>query len=249
MDGKMILHEGAGSHVSRVLSISRISSHAQDTAKQCIRLDFVNLFWIFTICSIGGLVIEEIYHLVMFGEFQDRAGLLFGPFSPLYGFGGILLTVLLNGMRDKPVVLVYALCAVSGGALEYLVSWLMQSTFGLLAWDYSGTWLSIDGRTNGYFMILWGILGVCWIKLLLPALVKGIGLVPRKLRTALTVCFALFMACDIVATLVAFDCWYLRAAGQQPTTSTELFCVRYFDDDYMANRFQAMSLFPNDAAR
>ena len=37
--------------------------------------------------SVLGLLMEEIVHFlfVVPGQWQDRAGLLFGPFSPIYG--------------------------------------------------------------------------------------------------------------------------------------------------------------------
>ena len=34
-----------------------------------------------------------------------------------------------------------------GGAFEYFTSWFMEVAFGIRAWDYTGQWLSIDGRT------------------------------------------------------------------------------------------------------
>lgn len=47
------------------------------------------LSWVFVICSVAGLALEEAYHLVVFHEVQSRAGLLFGPFSPVYGVGDV----------------------------------------------------------------------------------------------------------------------------------------------------------------
>ena len=118
----------------------------------------------------------------LYHEYQDRAGLLFEPFSPIYGFGALLMTIALNRFHDKPVWVVFLVSAVIGGAFEYFTSWIMEFSFGIRAWDYSGTFLSIDGRTNFVFMVMWGVLGVAWIKLLLPRLLKLINLIPWNWR-------------------------------------------------------------------
>ena len=81
----------------------------------------------------------------LYHEYQDRAGLLFGPFSPIYGFGALLMTIALNRFHDKPVWVVFLVSAVIGGAFEYFTSWIMEFSFGIRAWDYSGTFLSIEG--------------------------------------------------------------------------------------------------------
>ena len=50
-----------------------------------------------------------------------------------------------------------------------------------------GTFLSIDGRTNGMFMAMWGVLGVVWIKL--PAVDAQAGeLIRGGTGYAVTVC-------------------------------------------------------------
>ena len=72
----------------------RINMVGRDlSGKGYIELNFFNLFWVFLVSSVIGLGIETVYHFILFGEYQDRAGLLFGPFSPIYGFGGVLLGV------------------------------------------------------------------------------------------------------------------------------------------------------------
>ena len=44
------------------------------------------------VASVLGLIMEEVVHFlfVVPGQWQDRAGLLFGPFSPIYGCGAVL---------------------------------------------------------------------------------------------------------------------------------------------------------------
>ena len=222
-----------------------------ETGKGFIALNFFNLFWIFVVCCVLGLAIETAYHFAVVdpGHYQDRARLLFGPFSPIYGFGAVLMTVALNRFHDKNVVLIFFVSAVIGGAFEYLTSWFMQFAFGIVAWDYSGTFLSIDGRTNGMFMAMWGVLGVVWIKLLLPWMLKIVNLIPWNWRYAVTtVCVALMIA-DGGLTLLALDCWYQREAGRAPDNAIEEFCADHFDNAYMTQRFQSMSIDPGNATR
>ena len=223
-----------------------------ETGKGYIALNFFNIFWIFVVCCILGLGIETVYHFVVVdpGHYEDRAGLLFGPFSPIYGFGAVLMTVALNRFHDKNVVLIFVVSAVIGGAFEFAVSWFMQFAFGIVAWDYSGTFLSIDGRTNGMFMAMWGVLGVVWIKLLLPWMLKLVNLIPWNWRYAITTVCAVLMIVDGAMTLLALDCWYQRMAGTSMGDSAVVeFFDRNFDNAYMEERFQSMSIDPDNATR
>ncbi|MDR3846325.1 MAG: putative ABC transporter permease [Eggerthellaceae bacterium] len=217
--------------------------------KGYITLNFFNLFWIFVVCSILGLAIEPVFHLAIYHAYQDRAGLLYGPFSPIYGFGGLFMTVALNRFHDKPIPVIFLISALIGGAFEFTVSWIMQSAFGIVAWDYSGTFLSIDGRTNFMFMCFWGILGVMWVKFLLPILLWMINKIPWKLRYALTVVCFVFMVVDVVLTVQTIDCWYLREAGHAPNTPLEEFFNKHYDNAYMEHRFQTMTMDPSQSSR
>ncbi|WP_244412589.1 putative ABC transporter permease [Raoultibacter timonensis] len=219
------------------------------SGKGFITLNFFNVFWIFVVCCVLGLILETIYHFMLFGGYEDRAGLLFGPFSPIYGFGAVLMTVALNRFHDKPIILIFLVSAVIGGAFEYLTSWFMQFAFGIVAWDYTGSWLSIDGRTNGMFMIMWGILGVAWIKLLLPQMLKVVNLIPWNWRYAVTTVAAALMIVDGAMTLMSLDCWYEREAGRTPDTPIEQFFADHFDNSFMEHRFQSMSIDPDNATR
>lgn len=221
------------------------------TGKGYIRLDFFNLFWIFVLASFLGDMVETVYHVAVVdpGVYQDRAGLLFGPFSPIYGFGATLMTIALNRFHHAHLIVVFLVSAVIGGAFEYFASWFLQFAFGVCAWDYSGTFLSIGGRTNFMFMCFWGILGVLWVKLLLPVMLSIVNLIPWKWRYTITAIAAVLYIADGVMTLVALDCWYGRLAGKPADNALAEFCAQHFDNQWMADRFQSMSVNPDISTR
>lgn len=222
-----------------------------ETGKGYIQLDFFNLFWIFVVCCVLGLVIETVYHFVVVdpGHYQNRTGMLYGPFSPIYGFGAVLMTIALNRFHKAPLIVVFLVSAVIGGAFEYLVSWFLQFAFGIVAWDYTGTFLSIDGRTNGMFMAMWGVLGCVWVKLLLPRMLKLVNLIPWNWRYSLTTVCAVLMLVNGFMTLASLDCWYQREDGKQPQNALEQFCAEHYDNQFMQDHFQSMSINPDNSSR
>ncbi len=222
------------------------------TGKGFIKLDFFNLFWIFFICSILGDAIESVFHVLVVdpGHWQDRAGLLFGPFSPIYGCGAVLMTLFLNRLYKRNILLVFLLSAIIGGLFESFVSVFMQYAYGAVAWDYTGQWLSLfGGRTCGLAMCAWGLLGVVWLKLLLPLMLWLIDKIPWKWRYSVTGVATAFMAVDCVMSLQALDCWYERLAGDPINTPIKDFYAHWFDNTFMEDRFQSMTINPDNAVR
>lgn len=224
------------------------------TGRGYITLNFFNLFWIFVVACVAGLLIEIVWHMVVVepGVYQDRAGLLYGPFSPIYGVGAALMTIALNRFHDKNPIVIFLVSAVIGGAFEYFVSWFMEVAFGIVAWDYSGTFLNINGRTNFMFMCIWGVLGLLWVKFATPILLKLINKIPWNWRYIVTAICTAFMIFDCVMTLATFDCWYQREAGTmdyEHQSAIEEFCNEHYDNEFMENRFQSMTMNADNASR
>ena len=224
-----------------------------DPGEGYIRLDFFNLFWTFMVGSIVGLIVEIIFHMVVVepGIYQDRAGLLWGPFSPIYGVGAVLMTIALNRFKDRNIIFIFVVCTIIGGGFEYFVSWFMEMAFGASAWDYSDQFLGdiFGGRTCLLFASMFGFLGTVWIKLLLPIFLRLFNLIPWQWRYSVTLVCAAFMLVNSVMTLQALDNWGARKAGHVPAAGIEQFYAKNFDDDYMANRFQSMTIDPDKSVR
>ncbi len=230
------------------------------SGKGYLDLNFFNLFWEFVICSVLGLILEIIWHMIVVdpGNYQDRAGLIYGPFSPIYGYGAVLITLALNRLYKKNVGVVFAVSALVGGAFEAWVSFFMQVAFGAVAWDYSDykifgipdpVAVLMGGRTSTFFLVIWGILGLVWIKAFLPVLLKVVNLIPWKLRYGLTTLCAALMILNTGMTMMSLDCWYERVNGKEPVTPVEQFFAANYDNDWMSGRFESMTITPSDSAR
>lgn len=221
------------------------------TGKGFIRLDFFNIFWIFVVCCILGIVVEVAYHMIVVepGVYQNRTGMLWGQFSPIYGFGAVLMTIALNRFHDRSLIVIFLVSAIIGGAFEFFVSWFMEVAFGVTAWDYTGTFMSIGGRTNFMFMCMWGTLGVVWIRFCLPRMLTLVNMIPWKWRYSITAIAAAFMIFNGVMTLISLDCWAERLAGVEPDNAIARYCAEHYDNEWMEDRFQSMTINPEGTAR
>ncbi|KGI75792.1 MULTISPECIES: putative ABC transporter permease [Collinsella] len=231
-----------------------------ETGEGYIKLNYFNLFWVFFVCSVLGLILEEVWHMVVVdpGVYQDRAGMLFGPFSPIYGFGAVLMTMALNRFYKKNPLIIFLVSALIGGAFEVFVGWFMQTSFGVVSWNYSHIRLFgmpdpiavlTGGRTCTPFACMWGLGGLIWIKVLLPRLLKLINMIPWKRRYSATVILTAVMLIDGVMTLQSLDYWYQRVNGTVRNIPVAQFYDKHFDNEYMENRFQSMTMSPKDATR
>ena len=231
-----------------------------ETGEGYIKLNYFNLFWVFFVCSVLGLILEEVWHMVVVdpGVYQDRAGMLFGPFSPIYGFGAVLMTMALNRFYKKNPLIISLVSALIGGAFEVFVGWFMQTSFGVVSWSYSHIRLFgmpdpiavlTGGRTCTPFACMWGLGGLIWIKVLLPRLLKLINMIPWKRRYSATVILTAVMLIDGVMTLQSLDYWYQRVNGTVRNIPVAQFYDKHFDNEYMDNRFQSMTMSPKDATR
>ena len=92
-------------------------------AKEEMILDFslaASYLLLFFTASFLGWCMEVICKLIQFERFINR-GFLIGPWCPIYGFGTVLITLLLSKFTDDPLA-VFALAMLLCGTLEYLTS-------------------------------------------------------------------------------------------------------------------------------
>lgn len=207
-----------------------------------IKLDYFTLFWLFVSGSVIGLGLETIYHALVFGGLESRAGLVWGPFSPIYGVGAVLLTVFLNRYHHSHNLVVFLVSMAIGSVIEYGASWGMEVFWGAIAWDYTGTFGSIQGRTNFFFGVMWGMLGLIWVRLVMPLVKRLFSYVDQKNAVVrfITIALSLFMAIDILCTCLALGRQYERECGIVASNPVEVFFDETFPDSFLQDRFENM---------
>ena len=99
-------------------------------------IDFYKLFWVFMIGCFLGVVVETLFCLVTHGYIESRQGVIYGPFNPVYGFGAVLMTLVLHPISQRKWYLIFALGMVLGGGFEFVSSYIQQFTTGTVSWQY-----------------------------------------------------------------------------------------------------------------
>lgn len=115
-------------------------------------------FLLFLIYSFLGWAMEVTLKSIERKKIVNR-GFLIGPCCSIYGWGGILITLLLSRYTDNPILLFFMAILVCG-VLEYLTSFFMEKIFHLRWWDYSQRKFNINGRVCLNTIIPFGILGM-----------------------------------------------------------------------------------------
>ena len=202
-------------------------------------LSYWHILWLFVAGSVAGLVLETVFHVVVYGGYESRAGLVWGPFSPIYGFGAVFLTIVLNRFWHNHNVVIFTVAMIVGSLLEYVTSWGMEVFFGAVAWDYEGTFGSIHGRTNFVFGVMWGMLGLVWVRTVLPFFKRAFSAIDVETvaMKAVGVALTAFLVLDIALTLGAVGRQSERMLGIEADNAMKVFFDERFPDDWMKQRF------------
>lgn len=205
-----------------------------------IKLTYYTLFWVFFIGCIMGVLLETVWCLLTSHRLENRVGLVYGPFNPVYGFGAVLMTVALKWLSEKRDLWIFLGSMVIGGGFEYLCSLVMELSFGTVSWEYSGTPLNLDGRTNIMYSFYWGLLGLIWVKELFPRLNALIEKIPKKLGVILTVVLTAFMVFDMLISAMALERQSQRRAGIPASNAVSQFLDENYPDEFLKKIYPNM---------
>ena len=146
------------------------------------------LFLIFLTGCLVGWVYEEVFYWITEGLLRNR-GILFGPWLPIYGIGALGIYAM-KPMKKNPVLLFF-LCALVAGIVEYIIGYISIRNFGMRLWDYRGLLWNIDGIICFRSVASFALMGLVFHYWLEPTAARMIQKLPAK--TVRTVCLVLLL--------------------------------------------------------
>ena len=189
------------------------------------------IFWVFIIGSIIGYILEMIVGLVQNGHFVSKQGLLYGPFSQVYGVGLAVYYVVIP--KNKKLIQIFLISMFFGGIVEYLFSYFQEFLFGTVSWDYKNLLFNINGRTSLLHCIYWGIGGILFVKFIRPYIEKLDNLYNKKLSLIITIAVAIFILFDIIISSLACARQVQRKENIEAKTSLEIFLDEHYSDEVL----------------
>lgn len=194
---------------------------------------FLLLFWTFVFGSIFGYLHEMILHYLKHGFWESRQGLIYGPFSQVYGLGAMFFV--LTVARFKNPIKILLIGTFLGGFFEWICSIIQEYVFGTISWDYSKYFLNINGRTSLFHALCWGIIGLLFVKLAYPLLLKSVTFFDNKYGLVFTTGLAIFLIIDVILSVCAGIRQDERERGIKATTHVQRIMDDWYPDDWMNN--------------
>ena len=161
---------------------------------------FCYLMMIFSIYSVIGYIVEILSISSKTHKINLSRGYLIGPYLPIFGVGGVLMTSLLGKYKDDIIVL-FIMSLTICSLLEYFASLIMEKIFKVRWWDYSDRLLNINGRICLENGIKFGIGGVILNRYFHPLLLSFLDSFPDVLLITIgTIMFVIIFTDFLIST-------------------------------------------------
>lgn len=155
---------------------------------------YLNIFYFF---SIAGYILETL----LLKNYES--GILFLPWTPVYGIGILIALFIYNKIKDKipkwlEIIFHFISCALILSLIELIGGYLIEFTFNKVYWNYNllkynlGKYISLESA------LIWGIGSTVTIYMLYPFLIKTLNKIPKWWTIILSIIFLI----DITTTLI-----------------------------------------------
>ena len=154
------------------------------------------LMCFFFMCFVGWIW-EVSLSMISYGRFVNR-GVLHGPWIPIYGFGCVLILLLLKRFRMRPKV-EFSMAVLLCGCIEYFTGLVLELTHnGQKWWDYTGYFLNLHGRICAEGLLVFGVGGMAFVYVIAPLIDNWVKEHLNKRLSAACLVLLLLFGADVV---------------------------------------------------
>ncbi len=157
-----------------------------------------NYLLLFFIYSILGWIIESTKCAIEDKKFVNR-GFLIGPYCPIYGFGALIITILIKDTDN--IFLMFSGCLLICGLLEYLTSYFLEKMFKIRWWDYSKEKFQLNGRICLENLVYFGVGGILILYFINPFIFKYLNELPNLVIHIISLIILINLIIDICFSL------------------------------------------------
>lgn len=159
----------------------------------------LTFFMTFIIYSFIGWLWETVYCSIKAKRFVYR-GFLMGPYCPVYGFG-VILVLLLIPKNETSLLALYFSIVVIVTVVEFIASFLLEKIFKLTLWDYKEVPFNIEGRVAVPVSIFWGVGCIFLIKVIDPIVTDFVSFLLTDYSGLFAYIVLLLFISDVISTI------------------------------------------------
>lgn len=143
---------------------------------------YINLFFVY---SILGFIFENTLVRLIASNYES--GILFGPWTPVYGIGVLVIVIIYKWLKRHinrewvRSLLLFFLSAVTLSILEFIGGELIENIFGKIFWNYEHFKYNIGKYVSLETAAIWGVFSLFIIYLIKKFVDKIIKLIPKWL--------------------------------------------------------------------
>ncbi len=156
----------------------------------------------FLLFSIFGHLLESIIYLFL--NNNGYSGILYGPWTPVYGFGIILIIIIYNLIKKtkltgiKKVISIFLISMILLTIIEFIGGISIEYFFHKKLWSYTNLKFHIGRYIALEISIIWGLCSILYIYLIKPITDKIIKRIPYYI----TICISVFFVIDLILTII-----------------------------------------------
>lgn len=156
---------------------------------------YMNYFFLF---SILGHFIESFFY-----SYGSESGILYGPYTPVYGIGVCLIIFVFTYLKSKKIsaklifICIFLFGFIGLSLLELLGGILIEQFFHVIFWDYSHLKFNIGHYIALEVGLVWGISSIIVAYIIRPFFDKFITKIPKIVTWIFIVVFVI----DCLVTL------------------------------------------------